>query len=199
MIANMERVANLFLSKTVYAVLLAVTVGIARLPSPFLPRHLTLVSTLTIGVPAFVLSLAPNARRARPRFVNRVVRFAVPAGLIATAGSYAAYWQARQEFSGNFTASRTTATIVLFIVALWILAVVVRRGRRAQSWLLPVMAGVMALPLAIPAARDLFALSFPHPLLLLSAMGVAAVSAFVLTFGWRVTGAVGVRSDEKRG
>jgi cation-transporting P-type ATPase E len=59
-IGNVERVASLFLTKTAYRLLLAVAVGVARLPFPFLPRHLTVVAGLTIGIPAFVLSLAPN-------------------------------------------------------------------------------------------------------------------------------------------
>src|SRR5687767_12388115 len=81
-IANVERVANLFVTKTVYAALLALAVGVARLPFPFFPRHLTVVSSLTIGIPAFFLALAPNARRAAPGFVERVLRFALPAGVI---------------------------------------------------------------------------------------------------------------------
>src|SRR4029078_3106522 len=56
-IANVERVANLFLTNTVYALLPAIAVGILRWPSPFLPRHLTIVSSLTIGVHALFLAL----------------------------------------------------------------------------------------------------------------------------------------------
>jgi len=63
-IANIERVAKLFVTKTVYAMLLAVATGVAGLPFPFLPRHLTLVGSLTIGIPAFFLALEPNTRRA---------------------------------------------------------------------------------------------------------------------------------------
>jgi cation-transporting P-type ATPase E len=96
-IANVERVANLFLTKTVYAALLALIVGVARVPFPFLPRHLTIVSSLTIGIPAFFLALAPNAQRARPGFVERVLRFAVPAGTVAAVCTIAAYALARSE------------------------------------------------------------------------------------------------------
>ena len=85
---NIERVANLFLTKTVYVTVLALAVGVAQLPFPFYPRHLTLVSTLTIGVPAFFLALAPNARRARPHFLRRVLRFTIPAGVIAAAATF---------------------------------------------------------------------------------------------------------------
>src|SRR4029079_10311924 len=56
-IANVERGANLFVTKTSYAMIFAIAFGVARCPSPFLPRHLTIVSSLTIGIPAFVLAL----------------------------------------------------------------------------------------------------------------------------------------------
>ncbi len=78
--ANIERVANLFITKTVWATLLAVAVGAMLLPYPFLPRHLTIIDTLAIGVPSFFLALAPNRRRYRPGFAGRVLRFAIPAG-----------------------------------------------------------------------------------------------------------------------
>ena len=78
--ANIERVANLFITKTVWATLLAVAVGALLLPYPFLPRHLTIIDTLAIGVPSFFLALAPNPRRYRPGFAGRVLRFAIPAG-----------------------------------------------------------------------------------------------------------------------
>lgn len=89
-IANIERVAKLFLTKTVYATVLALAVGAARFPFPFLPRHLTVVTALTIGAPAFVLALEPNATRSRAGFVGRTLRFAVPAGTVAAAATFSA-------------------------------------------------------------------------------------------------------------
>ena len=87
MIANVERVAKLFLVKTVYAFVLAVAVGVAQLPFPALPRHLSLVASLTIGIPGFVLALEPNARRVELGFIDRVLKFAIPAGIVAAATS----------------------------------------------------------------------------------------------------------------
>src|SRR4030095_5895917 len=110
-IANVERVANLFLTKTVYATLLALAVGVAQLPFPFLPRHLTIISSLTSGVPAFFLALAPNNRRYRPGFVGRVLRFAVPAGAVAATATMAAYALARDTAGVGQTQDRTIAPI----------------------------------------------------------------------------------------
>ena len=95
-IANIERVANLFVTKTVYAMLLAIAVGIARWPYPFLPRHLTIVSSLTIGIPAFFLALGRTRGATCPGFVRRVLRFAVPAGVVAAAATFAVYAVARE-------------------------------------------------------------------------------------------------------
>ena len=79
-VANIERVASLFVTKTVYAAIIAVAVGAAGITYPFFPRHLTIISTLTIGVPGFFLALGRGAPRARPGFTRRVLAFTIPAG-----------------------------------------------------------------------------------------------------------------------
>ena len=119
--ANIERVANLFITKTVWATLLAVAAGVALMPYPFLPRQLTIIDTLAIGVPAFFLALAPNRRRYVPGFVGRVLRFAVPAGLIVAAATFSAY--ALADARGlPLTQQRTAATLVTLILSLCVLA-----------------------------------------------------------------------------
>ena len=187
-IANMERVANLFLTKTVYATVLAITVGIARLPFPFLPRHLTLVSTLSIGVPAFILALARNTRRAQPHFVARVARFAVPTGLVAAAATYLTYLAAREQPSTTLEEARTTCTIALLAVTLWVLAIVARSGKEKSGWLVPTMAATFVVVLAVPGFRTFFALSMPGPLLLLAAVGAVALAGLAMESGWRLSG-----------
>ncbi|RFT29529.1 haloacid dehalogenase, partial [Bifidobacteriaceae bacterium VN003] len=83
--ANMERVAGLFLVKTVYSALISAGVVLLALHFPYLPRHITYIGSLTIGIPAFLLALAPNTRRYIPGFLKRVVRFAVPSGFAIAA------------------------------------------------------------------------------------------------------------------
>src|SRR5687767_11584696 len=135
-IANVERVANLFVSKTVYALLLALAVGVARLPFPFYPRHLTIVSSLTIGIPAFFLALAPGGGRAQSGFVRRVLRSAGPAGLVAAAATFAGYALARSQEGTSLGQARTTATVVLFLVGLEILLILARPLTAARRWLI---------------------------------------------------------------
>jgi cation-transporting P-type ATPase E len=187
-IANIERVANLFLTKTVYATLLALAVGVARVPFPFYPRHLTVVSTLTIGVPAFFLALAPNPRRARPGFVGRVLRFAAPAGVIAAVATFAAYALTRGHSSVDLREARTTATVVLFSVGLWVLAILARPATAARRLLVGCMGGAFLAVLTIPALRRFFELDPPSPGVTLWAVVVAVVAALALEGGWRLTG-----------
>jgi cation-transporting ATPase E len=186
-IANVERVANLFVTKTVYATLMALAVGVLHVPFPFLPRHLTIVSSLTIGIPAFFLALAPNDRRAVPGFVERVLRFAVPAGTLAAVATMSAYALARSQDVPQIEA-RTTATITLFIVALWVLAILARPTDFWRLGLETAMAGLFVLALLVPWSRHFFALNMARADITASAVGIAAVAAALLEVGWRWSG-----------
>jgi magnesium-transporting ATPase (P-type) len=157
-LANIERVSMLFVTKTVYATLLALAIGFARWPFPFLPRHLTLVSALTIGIPGFVLALEPNSRRARPGFVVRTLRFAAPAGFVAAAATFAAYALTGVE-GGSLPRARTVATIALCAVALEVLALLARPVSAARGGLVVAMGVAFLGALAVPAARSFFALA----------------------------------------
>jgi len=195
-IANIERVANLFVTKTVYATVLALVVGVARLPFPFLPRHLTLVSALTIGIPGFFLALAPNTKRAQPGFTGRVLRFAMPAGFVAAAATFAAYSLARSEPSTTLQAARTVATLVLASVALWVLSILARPATQARQWLIAAMVALLVLTLALPWTRDFFALELPRPVLWLAGVGVAGLAGIALEGGWLAAGSVRVVTDK---
>ena len=185
-IANIERVANLFVTKSVYALLLALAVGVAQVPFPFFPRHLTIVSSLTIGIPAFFLALAPNDRRSRPGFVGRVIRFAVPAGAIAAAATFSGYALAGEERGVALADERTTAVIVLFLVTLWVLMILARPLNEARVALLAVMASAFAAALLLPSTRSFFELSPPRLVVFMAAVGVAAVAIGVLELGWQL-------------
>lgn len=63
-LGNIERTSSLYLTKTFYALVLTLSTGVASVVFPFLPRHLTLITSLTIGIPSFFLALAPSAERA---------------------------------------------------------------------------------------------------------------------------------------
>ncbi len=180
-LGNIERVAGLFLIKTMYSLVLAVLVGLAHVPFPFLPRHVTLVGSLTIGIPGFFLALAPNHDRARPGFVPRVLRFAIPAGLICGLAAFAAYGIARLDTGSDQTADRSTATLTLFLSALWALALLGRPSTRLRTALILAMAATFALIAALPWSAHLFALSFTNLVNDGTALAVAAVAATAMT------------------
>ncbi len=186
-IANIERVANLFVTKTVYAFLLAVAVGIIGRPFPFVPRHLTLVGSVTIGIPAFVLALEPSVRRAVTGFVGRVLRFALPTGAVAAAATFAAYELARSE-GASLVEARTTATMVLAAVGLFALVTVSRPLTTARKWLVSGMTGLFLLVLATPGGREFFELDLPRPAIVLSAIGIVAITGTVMYAALRAVG-----------
>ena len=186
-IANIERVANLFVTKTVYAFLLAVLVGVFARPFPFVPRHLTLVGTLTIGAPGFFLALAPSAARAKPGFVTRVLRFAVPVGALAAAATYSAYELGIAE-GIDLTESRTLATLVLVSVGLFALLINSRPLTPGRRVLIGSMAAVFLLILASPTWREFFELEVPRLVVLLAAVGIVGITGGVLYAALRGVG-----------
>ncbi len=174
-ISNIERVANLFVTKTVYAIGIAIAIGLVALPFPFLPRHLTLVGMVTIGIPAFFLALAPSTRRARSGFVGRVLRFAVPTGLAAAIATFGAYQLAISE-EVQLTEARTTATLVLTAIGLFALGMVSRPLLPWKKWLIAAMAGLLLLFMVSPVSHDFFELNLPRPVVLLAALGIVAIT-----------------------
>lgn len=193
-LANVERVGNLFITKTVYVFLLAVASGIAKMPFPFLPRHLTLVSSFTIGIPAFFLALAPNSQRFEPGFTNRVLRFAIPAGVVAAASTFAAYALARVQDTTTDQA-RTLATLTLLIVAMWILTVLARPWAWWKILLVAAMAGGLALVWSIGFTRDFFALDLPSGRIVVEAALLGVVAAALIEVGWWLDRARASRSS----
>ena len=162
---NIERVARLFITKAVFTALLGLAVAIPTGTYPLLPRQFTIASTVTIGIPAFVLALAPSSGPWRPdRFLQSVARFAIPAGLTIGIGIVAGYLLARYVFGLDLTRSRTVATGIVVVCGL---AVVMRleteggRRRLAVAGLCSLMALLFALALVIPFFRHFYELSTP--------------------------------------
>ncbi|MFJ4962775.1 cation-translocating P-type ATPase [Streptomyces sp. NPDC088729] len=189
-IGNITRVATLFLTKTVYSVLLAILVVCFQVEYPFLPRHLTLLSTLTIGVPAFFLALAPNKERARPYFVRRVMRYAVPSGVIAAAATFATYLIARHAYSGAgaLEAETSAATLTLFLVSLWVLAIIARPYTWWRVALVAAMGLAFLVVLVVPWLQDFFALKLVGAPMPWTAVGIAVAAGVALEFAWRWVG-----------
>lgn len=189
-IANIERVSMLFLAKTAYAIALSVVFGGLLWGFPFLPRQLSATDGLTIGIPAFVLALMPNARLYRPGFLKRSLTFAVPAGLIITAAvlglnAYAAVAGVYGEDS-----VRTGSVMVLALVALWVLVVLSRPLNRWRFLIVASMHAGLIVLLTVPVIADFFGIAWPPDALrnaaLLAALGGCAAVELVFRFRRRL-------------
>ncbi|ADT97825.1 cation-translocating P-type ATPase [Mycolicibacterium gilvum] len=202
-IGNIERVSNLFLTKTVYSVLLAVLVGLAGLSAeifdtdpllfPFQPIHVTIAAWFTIGIPAFVLSLAPNNERAHPGFVRRVMTAALPSGVvvgIATFTSYLLAYQGRAATETEQTQASTAALITLLVAALWVLAVVARPYEWWRVALVSISALAYVVIFSIPAARELFILDPTNMTTTSTALAIGIAAAAAIEVLWWVQGHV---------
>lgn len=77
-INNIEKSSSLFLVKTIYATLLAIIFIFIDMPYPFIPIQLSLASTVTVGIPSFILALQDNYDLVQKHFLKRVLKRAVP-------------------------------------------------------------------------------------------------------------------------
>ena len=157
-INNVERVSNLFITKAAYAVLLTVAVGLMNEPFPFLPRHLTLIGTFSIGIPGFFLALAPEVDLIRPGFLRRVLWFSVPAGVVAGSATLAAYEAALDLSDIDLVQARTLATVTLLALGLVVLAVASRPLRWWKVLLVACMGLGYVVVFLVPWLRNYFQL-----------------------------------------
>lgn len=177
-IANMERVASLFLTKTTWAALLAAVVAITGFVYPFLPRQLTIVSSLTIGIPAFVLALAPTNQRYCAGFLARVLRLSVPAGVIVVVGVLCARLTLILMGSNRDQIS-SVCTLVLVAGGLWLLSLTARPWVWWRAVLVVIMsAAALAVVLLAPLRGffDLAALTANSWLVLVCAAGIVCAA-----------------------
>ena len=174
-INNIERVANLFITKAAYAVLLTALIGAAGSPFPFLPRHLTLIGTFSVGVPGFFLALAPNHRLVLPGFLHRVLRFSLPAGTVAAVATFALYEVVRRLDQVGLDEARTCATMTLLGISLVILLLISRPLRPWKVGLAAAMAASYGVTMAWSLPRNLFQLDLPPVAAWLWVAGAVAV------------------------
>ena len=160
--ANTERIASLFLAKTIYASLIAVVVSAMAVAYPFLPRQFTVVSSLTIGIPAFVLALAPSNRRYREGFLGRVLSLCVPAGLMAGAVTLSTYLWLTLTHAPRAQVT-TATTLVLITCGLWLLTLTARPLTSWRLGLVALMGAIAVLGVVAPSVRAFFVLAWPTP------------------------------------
>jgi len=172
--ANMERVSMLFLTKTAYAFASALVFGALFWGFPFLPRQLSATDGLTIGIPAFFLALMPNALRYRAGFLSRALRFVIPSGLVVTTMLVVINGYARsQHVSGDEI--RSASTLSLALIGLWILLELARPLNGVRVLIVIAMVGGLILLYSIPIVSHFFRLRFPDGQMLAVSLAAAAV------------------------
>ena len=180
-IANMERVSALFLTKTVYATLLVVIVGLTGVSFPFLPRHLSLIAAITIGIPGFFLSFRPDEPASKPGYLRRVLHFAVPAGTVAAAATYASYWLTSSPIAdATIEEARTAATLTLSLAGLFILHRLITPIRRNEGFLIVGLIAALGIAMVPSPWADFYALDLPPMRVSLIIVGVVAAVVTVL-------------------
>ena len=191
---NIHRLGRLYLTKTVYAATLIVLVAIPGFAFPFLPRHLTLAVLLTIGVPSFVLALAPSdGPLYRGRLLRALAAFAVPAGIATALGSILSFFLVDTVFGGSLEAGRTAATTTLIVLGLSFVLLLERGPGREhiaiQSYMLALVAGLGALfagILAIGPLRSFFEMELLSSAQWFLALLSAAVGLTIASLLWRL-------------
>ncbi len=191
---NIHRLGRLYLTKTVYAAALIVLVAIPGFAFPFLPRHLTLAAFLTIGIPSFVLALAPSdGPLYRGRLLRALAAFAVPAGLATALGSILSFFLVDTVFGGSLAAGRTAATTTLIVLGLSFVLLLERGPGREhiaiQSYMLALIAGLgalFALILAAAPVRDFFEMVILSASQWFLALLSAAVGLTIASVLWKL-------------
>jgi P-type E1-E2 ATPase len=191
---NIHRLGRLYMTKTVYAAALIVLVAIPGFAFPFLPRHLTLAAFLTIGIPSFVLALAPSdGPLYRGRLLRALFAFALPAGLATALGSILSFFLVDTVFGGSLEAGRTAATTTLIVLGLSFVLLLERGPGREhiaiQSYMLALVAGLGALYALILAAapvRDFFEMTLLSATQWFLALFAAAAGLTIASALWRL-------------
>ncbi len=161
---NIHRLGRLYLTKSVYAGFLILLAAIFDFTFPFLPRQLTVAAMLTIGIPSFVLALAPSEGPLyRGRLLKALAAFAFPAGIAMGIASLLSFFAVDSIFGGSLDEGRTAATTTLIVLGLCFIVLLERGPGREhitiQSYMLAmivILGAMFAGILAIEPVRDFF-------------------------------------------
>jgi cation-transporting P-type ATPase E len=199
---NLQRVTKLFAAKSAFAAFLILSIGLTDEPYPLLPRHLTLAATLTVGVPAFFLALAPSSGPWRTEgFLREVGRFAVPAGTFAGIGVLFAYLFTVNVAGVPLEEARTAATTALIAIGLYLVVALEAAPGTRRVWV-TVLVGSLVLTyllvLAVGGLRHFFELETLGGWGVLGTLGgiAVAIGGLLLTDNRFLPGRAGDASRE---
>ena len=119
-INNITRASSLFLVKNIFSFLLAVSLLALPFVYPFAPIQLTLISTLTVGIPSFALALQPSRERVRGNFLRNVFLFALPGGVTVWA-TILVFCAAGASMNLSHGEVSTLCTVFTAYAGIWVL------------------------------------------------------------------------------
>lgn len=157
-INNLERVSELFLSKTIYSILLAFVCSVMFLPYPILPIQLSLVGSCAIGIPAFFLAMLPSTGGVKKGFLTRVITVSIPNGIIL-AGFTVGTFLISLALGVGMQQSRTLALLMFAGISMVILFRVAKPLTNFKAVLCLSMFGIMILAFITPIGRYIFSLT----------------------------------------
>ncbi|GAA4105535.1 HAD-IC family P-type ATPase [Enteractinococcus coprophilus] len=192
-IANMERLAHLFLAKTSYAFLFVLFFSLLAWQYPALPRQMSTADFLFIGIASFILALMPNPRRYVPGFLSRALKFAIPSGVVLMAALWGINWYARVwagDFSGVLPLAaedptaplvmeqlQTATFITLTLTGLWLLNVISRPLNWQKIAMLIGLYVVFILVLTVPVLLWYHQFILPPAPIIIAAVAIAVLGS----------------------
>ena len=179
-IANVERLSRLFLTKTTWAMILAVVYGLTFWEFPFLPRQLSAIDGFTIGIPAFLLAFLPNSQRYQPGFLKRALLLCVPAGVITAIAVISLSAMVRIDPSWTQAQAQTATAILLSITGLWVLSSIDRPMTRIKALILVSMVVLAIGMFTIPLTTEFFGFSYLSLEQLIMVAGIGLLASVLI-------------------
>lgn len=185
-INNIQRVASLFLVKTLYSFLLSILTILIGMQYPFTPIQLTFISTLAVGAPAFFLALTPNNDPIKKGFLKRILTTVIPAGS-AIALIVLVVYGLKTGLGFTFAAENT---VIVFMTGFVQMIILYRITKPMNAWkwaLIITMWLAFLLSFIIPFGRDFFGFQ-PLPFVVtVSALVIVLVAWFYIAIATKIT------------
>ncbi len=157
-INNLERVSELYLSKTVYAVILAFICSVLFIEVPILPIQFSLVGSCAIGIPSFFLALSPSSGGVKKGFLTRILTVSIPNGILLALFTIMTFLISLQV-KLPMMYSRTLSVLMFAGISMVILFRVARPLTKIKTIMCLAMFGIIVLGFLTPIGRDIFSLS----------------------------------------
>ena len=200
-LGNAAQLSKLFITKSFYAFLIIIAADMLQLDFPFLPRHGSLTSLFTLGLPTIFIATTKPPARAGADWTNAVLRFAMPAAFALAAATVAVHLLTQGFLDRPIEDSRTLVSLTIGIVGIYFMVLVIgfdgvtseSRGRRLfrpamTSFFGLVLLGLFVLTIYTPWIRDFFdfvSVGLDEWGIVIPAVISAMVGQYVLSRNWR--------------